>query len=99
MPIRAASVPKSAVLMLFISPTIHTPLILCRAGCGYCEKVCPTHAITMKERFSGYVYFSKIKGNGSMVHARLDIGAENSAVSCKVKNEAKSWQNFRIKPL
>jgi len=67
-------------------------------GCGYCEKVCPTHAITMKERFSGYVYFSKIKGNGSMVHARLDIGAENSGkLVAKVKNEAKSLAELQNK--
>ncbi|HNV51508.1 MAG TPA: ATP-binding protein [Tenuifilaceae bacterium] len=59
-------------------------------GCGYCQKVCPTEAISMKSRKSGYVYISNTKVNSTMVHARLDIGAENSGkLVAKVKNEAK----------
>jgi MinD superfamily P-loop ATPase len=60
-------------------------------GCGYCEKVCPTQAITMMERKSGNVYISNTKAGNKMVHARLDIGAENSGkLVARVKNEAKS---------
>ncbi len=60
-------------------------------GCGYCEKVCPTHAITMQERRSGNVYISKTKAGSAMVHARLDIAAENSGkLVAKVKNDAKA---------
>ncbi|TSA27624.1 MAG: (4Fe-4S)-binding protein [Bacteroidetes bacterium] len=60
-------------------------------GCGYCEKVCPTHAITMQERRSGSVYISKTKVGSTMVHARLDIAAENSGkLVAKVKNDAKA---------
>lgn len=59
-------------------------------GCGYCQKVCPTEAISMKSRKSGYIYISNTKVNSTMVHARLDIGAENSGkLVAKVKNEAK----------
>ena len=59
-------------------------------GCGYCQKVCPTEATSMKSRKSGYVYISNTKVNSTMVHARLDIGAENSGkLVAKVKNEAK----------
>ncbi|HDP75178.1 MAG TPA: (4Fe-4S)-binding protein [Bacteroidales bacterium] len=59
-------------------------------GCGYCQKVCPTEAISMKSRKSGYVYISYTKVNSIMVHARLDIGAENSGkLVAKVKSEAK----------
>ncbi len=59
-------------------------------GCGYCEKVCPSEAITMKERKSGQVYISKTRMQNTMVHARLDIGADNSGkLVTKVKNEAK----------
>lgn len=58
-------------------------------GCGYCDKVCPSHAITMKERKSGNVYISTTKLGSTMVHARLDVGAENSGkLVAKVKNEA-----------
>jgi MinD superfamily P-loop ATPase len=60
-------------------------------GCGYCEKVCPTKAITMLERKSGNVFISKTKVGSRMVHARLAIGAENSGkLVARVKNEAKS---------
>ncbi|MFH2143540.1 MAG: ATP-binding protein [Bacteroidota bacterium] len=60
-------------------------------GCGYCEKVCPTRAITMHERKSGQVYISKTKAGNIMVHAKLDIGAENSGkLVAKVKNDAKA---------
>lgn len=60
-------------------------------GCGYCAKVCPTQAIRMHKRKSGSVFISKTKTGGSMVHAKLDIGAENSGkLVARVKNEAKS---------
>jgi MinD superfamily P-loop ATPase len=59
-------------------------------GCGYCEIVCPTHAIFMLERKSGDVFISNTKAGSKMVHARLDIGAENSGkLVARVKNEAK----------
>jgi len=59
-------------------------------GCGYCDKVCPNHAISMNDRKSGNVYISNTKAGSVMVHARLDIGAENSGkLVAKVKNEAK----------
>jgi len=59
-------------------------------GCGYCQKVCPSNAISMKERKSGYVYISTTKVNSTMVHARLNIGAENSGkLVAKVKSESK----------
>jgi len=60
-------------------------------GCGYCEIVCPTRAITMSERKSGNVFISNTKAGSKMVHARLDIGAENSGkLVARVKNEARS---------
>jgi MinD superfamily P-loop ATPase len=63
-------------------------------GCGYCERVCPTHAISMQERKSGNVYISITKVGNTMVHARLDIGAENSGkLVARVKNEARSVAN------
>ena len=60
-------------------------------GCGYCEKVCSPRVITMQERKSGNVFISNTKAGSKMVHARLDIGAENSGkLVARVKNEAKS---------
>jgi len=60
-------------------------------GCGYCSKVCPALAIRMNERKSGSVFISKTKVGSTMVHARLDTGAENSGkLVARVKSEAKS---------
>ncbi len=58
-------------------------------GCGYCEKICPEKAISMLTRKSGHVFVSTIKSGGTMVHARLEPGGENSGkLVAKVKNEA-----------
>ena len=46
-------------------------------GCGACAWFCPTKAITMEIQPSGMVYEAETRF-GPMVHARLDIGAENS---------------------
>lgn len=63
-------------------------------GCGYCSLVCPTNAIQNQPRLSGQWYISHIKNNSLMVHARLDIGADNSGkLVTKVKNEAKIIAN------
>ena len=59
-------------------------------GCGYCYHICPTDAILMKEQNVGKCYTSNTRMNNKMVHARLNIGAENSGkLVAKVKNEAK----------
>ena len=59
-------------------------------GCGYCAEICPEKAITLETRYVGDWYRSKIKTGGTMVHARLGIGAENSGkLVAKIKNEAK----------
>jgi len=60
-------------------------------GCGYCARICPTKAIVNKEVKVGHCYTSRIKTGATMVHARLDIGADNSGkLVAKVKNEAKA---------
>jgi len=60
-------------------------------GCGYCEKVCPSEAIKMKDNNVGEWFISKTKLNNFLVHAKLGIGAENSGkLVAKVKNEAKA---------
>ena len=59
-------------------------------GCGYCSHICPTEAITNIDLNVGKWYISKIKTGGTMVHAKLGIGADNSGkLVAKVKNEAK----------
>ena len=46
-------------------------------GCGLCAELCPIRAIDFVERRCGEWYVST-NPHGGMVHARLDIGAENS---------------------
>lgn len=46
-------------------------------GCGVCEYVCPEGAARMYPRLCGEWYQSKTR-HGSMIHAELGIGEENS---------------------
>jgi MinD superfamily P-loop ATPase len=46
-------------------------------GCGVCVRFCPSGAIDFPERMSGEWFVSRTRF-GSLVHARLGIGAENS---------------------
>ena len=59
-------------------------------GCGYCARVCPTETIVNEIPKVGEWYISKIRTQGTMVHAKLKIGADNSGkLVAKVKNEAR----------
>ena len=59
-------------------------------GCAYCSRACPEGAIRMELQKAGEVYISRVKTDGTMVHARLGINAENSGrLVARVKNEAK----------
>lgn len=59
-------------------------------GCGYCARICPTKTIINKKLLAGKWYISNIKTGSLMVHARLEIGADNSGkLVAKVKDEAK----------
>lgn len=69
-------------------------------GCGYCARVCPANAITNKKLNAGEWYISNIKGGSTMVHARLEIGADNSGkLVAKVKNEARIFAKENNKNL
>lgn len=59
-------------------------------GCGYCKRVCPSDAIININRNVGQWFVSTIKTSAKMVHARLEIGADNSGkLVTHVKNTAK----------
>lgn len=59
-------------------------------GCGYCARVCPEDAITNQPRHVGHWHASRLRTGGTMVHARLGIGADNSGkLVTQVKNEAR----------
>jgi len=58
-------------------------------GCSFCYHVCPEGAIEMEENQTGEWFISNTRF-GAMVHARLNIGAENSGkLVTVVKKEAK----------
>lgn len=46
-------------------------------GCGVCAYICPTSAISLKEKVCGQAFISKTRF-GPMAHARLGIAEENS---------------------
>jgi MinD superfamily P-loop ATPase len=46
-------------------------------GCGFCSHICPEKAITMAEAFSGDWFVSETP-YGPFIHARLEMGGENS---------------------
>ena len=57
-------------------------------GCGYCSTICPEKAIIMKDTKAGQFFISQTRINNTLVHARLDIAAENSGkLVTKVKKE------------
>jgi MinD superfamily P-loop ATPase len=65
-------------------------------GCGYCSKVCPEQAITDKPALAGEWYTSRIRTGSYMVHAKLEIGADNTGkLVAKVKNEARKLAVMR----
>ncbi|MEA1878836.1 MAG: ATP-binding protein [Bacteroidota bacterium] len=69
-------------------------------GCGYCARVCPTETIVNDIPKVGEWYTSTIKTQATMVHAKLNIGADNSGkLVAKVKNEAKQIAESQHKEL
>ncbi len=51
--------------------------MLCE-GCGYCAQVCPDHVLKLTPREVGFVMESDTRIGAPFVHARLNIGAQNS---------------------
>lgn len=59
-------------------------------GCGVCVRECPESAITFAEQRCGEWYQSETRF-GALIHARLDIGAENSGkLVSLVRKEARA---------
>ena len=60
-------------------------------GCGYCVRVCPDGAIAEHEQDVGRWYRSQVRTGSPMIHAALNIGADNSGkLVAKVKQEART---------
>lgn len=59
-----------------ITPQYEINDVMCE-GCGACKWICPTKAISMEIQPSGVIYEAETRF-GPMVHALLNIGAENS---------------------
>lgn len=47
-------------------------------GCGYCYEVCPVNAIKLETNHTGFLKISETRFDSRLVHAELNIGAENS---------------------
>ncbi len=59
-------------------------------GCGVCAHFCPEKAIELEDNMCGWWYRSETP-YGPMIHARLDIGEENSGkLVALVKREARN---------
>ena len=60
-------------------------------GCGFCFQVCPAGAIQMTDKPIGKLYVSETRLNNILVHAKLNIGADNSGkLVSKIREVAKS---------
>lgn len=67
--------------------------LLCE-GCGVCDYVCPSGAVSMKKRLSGEIFCSTTDA-GPLAHARLDPGSGNSGLLVnEVKKRAARWTNM-----
>lgn len=68
-------------------------------GCGYCYQVCPENAILMKPNEIGKVFISQTRMDNKLIHASLNIGADNSGkLVTKIREEAKlSAQKLKTK--
>jgi MinD superfamily P-loop ATPase len=72
--------------------------ILCE-GCGVCQLVCPSNAVTMEARVSGQVYVSDTE-YGPMAHALLHAGEGNSGkLVTQVRKTAEKTAQDRGKTL
>jgi len=73
----------------FVDDYYYVDPISCE-GCGYCARICPTETIINDRPKVGEWYVSSIRTGSKMVHARLNIGADNSGkLVAKVKDEAR----------
>lgn len=65
-------------------------------GCGYCARICPSNAIKMNQPLIGQMFISTTKSGMPMMHAKLDIGADNSG---KLVSEIKDLAKKKTKKL
>ena len=71
----------------FVGATYAVDPLACE-GCGLCELVCPVDAVKMETSETGKLYRSRT-ADGTMVHAKLGVGAENSGkLVSEVRNAA-----------
>jgi len=64
-------------------------------GCKLCTHVCPVEAITMKPSNKSRWYIGSFR-NGTMVHARLYPGEDNSGKLVNVVREAAAIEAFKL---
>ncbi len=72
----------------FDGKSFRIDLLKCE-GCGVCARFCPPGAIEMREKIAGNYYISDTRF-GTMIHARLGIGEDNSGkLVTRVRDTAK----------
>ena len=68
-------------------------------GCNLCVDQCPTDALTLQQQVTGDLYYAQAAA-GPMVHAKLNIGAENSGkLVSEVKDNAEALAQEEDKDL
>lgn len=66
--------------------------LLCE-GCSLCKTICPVDAISSEPAHTGDLFQSAIKSH-AMIHAKLDVGGENSGkLVSKVRGESADFAN------
>jgi MinD superfamily P-loop ATPase len=74
-----------------INDGIYSVRVMDCEGCGYCDQVCPADAVILKDKETGKFFKSHTRMGNTLIHASLNIGADNSGkLVSKIRKESKA---------